>query len=273
MLRLAIVGASGRLGQRVLALALGDEDIEVVAALTRPGSDWLGHDAGEVCGLPRQGLVLRALGPDALGDADVVVDASLPAGTRALLPLLGDRALVTGVTGLAAEDARALDDRSRRAPVLRADNFSVGVQVLRDLAARAAAALPDADVEIVETHHRHKRDAPSGTAAWIARTVAAARAPDPSTVDTRHGRQGVVGARPAGEIGVHALRGGDVVGEHVVHLLLDGERLTVGHAATSRDVFARGALRAATWIAGRPPGAYDLRDVLGLGPVQTAGQG
>jgi 4-hydroxy-tetrahydrodipicolinate reductase len=193
--------------------------------------------------------------------ADVVIDFSAPGATLALAPIAAASgcAVVSGTTGLGDDARAALDRAAAHVPVLWEPNMSVGVHVLTELVRWAVVALGDWDVEVVETHHRAKVDAPSGTALRLADTVASARSGGGRFV---HGRQGKPGARGRDEIGMHAVRGGDVVGDHVVHLLGDGERLELAHRATSREVFAHGALRAARWIAGRPAGRYSLADVL-----------
>jgi 4-hydroxy-tetrahydrodipicolinate reductase len=170
--------------------------------------------------------------------------------------------LITGTTGGGPALDRSLDRHATGAPLIQAANFSVGVTVLLDLVRRAAAALPEADVEIVETHHRGKRDAPSGTALAFGAAVEAGRGP----LARVFGREGAVGVRPPGELAFHALRGGDVVGEHTVWFLADGERVSITHGATSRRTFALGAVRAARWILGKPPGRYGMDEVAGLAP-------
>jgi 4-hydroxy-tetrahydrodipicolinate reductase len=257
-MRLAVVGASGRMGRAVVRLAHAD-GVEIVCAV---GSTDVGRDVGELAGLGPLGTrVVEGLAVLEHARAEVIIDFSAPGATAVLAPLASaaGSALVSGTTGL-GEDARAaLDRASSRVPVLWEPNMSVGVHVLTELVSRAAAALADWDVEIMETHHRAKVDAPSGTAARLAEAVQRARAGGARLV---HGREGVPGARPTGDIGMHALRGGDVVGDHEVHLLGGGERLTLVHRATTRDVFAHGAMRAARWIAGRPAGRYAMRDIL-----------
>lgn len=259
-MNIAVVGAAGRMGRLMVAEILADDALTLVAACTRADSPLLGASSGELAGV-RGGPALCALSSEALAGADVVIDFSLPAGLEQTLDFLGDAALITGTTGLPAATADRLRARAERHAVLAAANFSTGVTVLLDLVARATAALPDADVEIVERHHRLKQDAPSGTALALGQAVAAGRGTSPALV---HGRSGHTGVRPRGEVGFHALRGGDVVGEHEVYLLSQGERILLGHTAQSRLTFVQGALRAARWIAGRGPGRYTLRDVLGL---------
>jgi 4-hydroxy-tetrahydrodipicolinate reductase len=245
------------MGRAVVRLAHG-EGLEIVCAV---GSTDVGRDVGELAGLGPLGTrVAEGLAAVALARAEVIIDFSAPAATLSLAPLAAaaGSALVSGTTGLGEDAREALDRASARVPVLWEPNMSVGVHVLTELVSRATSALADWDVEIVETHHRAKVDAPSGTALRLAETVQRARA----GARLVHGREGRPGARHVDEIGMHALRGGDVVGDHEVHLLGGAERLTLVHRATSRDVFAHGALRAARWIAGRPAGRYTLRDVL-----------
>lgn len=204
-----------------------------------------------------------------LAACDVVVDFSAPDHLTSLLrshaDVLAGRALVVGTTGLHDDALAALDVAARGGPVLVAANFSIGVNVLLELARRAARVLgPDAfDVEIVESHHRHKADSPSGTALALGRAVAQARGVDLGDV-RRDGRSGTSGERPIGEIGFHALRGGEVVGDHAVRFIGAHERIDLGHVAADRALFAEGALRAARWIVGKAPGTYQMSDVLGL---------
>ncbi len=237
--RVAVLGASGRTGSQVCALARAMSGIELVARVSGR----------------------TAWAQEVFADADVVVDFSTPQAVASALPYLGSRALVSGTTGLDPETERALIDHANKAPVLRAANFSPGVALLTGLVRRAAAALPDADVEIVETHHRHKVDAPSGTALALGAAVRSGR--ERPLYDV-HGRVGAQGPRGAGELGYHALRGGDVAGEHTVWLLADGERVSLRHQASSREIFAKGALRAAAWVTARGPGLYGMDDVLGI---------
>jgi 4-hydroxy-tetrahydrodipicolinate reductase len=232
-----------------------------VAAVTRSASSVVGADAGVLAGLPPCGVEVAVVGPGCLRNAEVVVDFSLPGALDALWPILGERALVSGTTGLSPATFAQLHAHAARAAVVWSPNFSLGVAVLLDLVKRAAAALPEADLEIVEIHHRRKKDAPSGTAVALAAAASAGRGAEIPAV---HGRSGAVGERPANEIGVHAVRGGEVVGDHTVWLLGDGERLSLSHLASSRDTFAAGAVRTARWIASRPPGRYTLPQVLGL---------
>lgn len=247
------------MGRAVVRLAHA-EGMEIVCAV---GSTEIERELRELAGPGALfGAGVAGLATIEQARADVVVDFSVHGVTLALAPIAAAAgcALVSGTTGLGEDVREAFDRAASRVPVLWEPNMSLGVHVLTELVGRAAAVLADWDAEIVETHHRHKVDAPSGTALRLADTVLLAR---PAATRLVHGREGKPGAREAGEIGMHALRGGDVVGDHAVHLLGDGERLELVHRATSRDVFAHGALRAAQWILGRPPGRYTLRDVLG----------
>jgi 4-hydroxy-tetrahydrodipicolinate reductase len=204
--------------------------------------------------------------PDVIARSDVIIDFSAVAGLESLLKQdLTGKALVIGTTGLTPEINQALQATARKSAVLVAANFSVGVNLLLGLVAAAARVLAaaDYDVEIVEAHHKRKVDAPSGTALALARAIAGARGA-PLEELRRDGRSGETGARPAGEIGIHALRGGDIVGEHRVHFIGGRERIEIAHSAQDRALFAEGALRAADWIAGKPAGTYSMKDVLGL---------
>lgn len=257
MTRLAVVGASGRMGRAVVRLAR-EAGLELVCAVATTD---VGRDAGELAGIGPIGTVVAdAFAAIEHVRADVAIDFSSPSATLALAPIAAGAgtAIVSGTTSLGDEARAALDRAASRVPVLWEPNMSLGVHVLSSLVARAATDLADWDVEIVETHHRAKVDAPSGTALRLAEAVQKAR----DGTRLVHGRHGRPGARSTHEIGMHALRGGDVVGDHVVHLLGGGERIELTHRATSRDVFAHGALRAAAWIVGKTPGTYTLEDVL-----------
>ena len=257
-MRLAVVGASGRMGRAVVRLAKG-AGVDLVCAI---GATDVGRDAGELAGIGGIGTpIVDGLAAIESSRASVIIDFSAPHVTHSLAPLAASIgvALVTGTTGLDDEGVDALDRAAKRVALLWEPNMSLGVHVLARLVSQAVAALADFDVEIVETHHRAKVDAPSGTALRLAETVQLARA---SATRLVHGRRGAPGARTSEEIGFHALRGGDVIGDHVVHLLGMGERLELAHRATTRDLFAHGALRAARWIESRPAGRYTLGDVI-----------
>ena len=263
MTRVVIHGAAGRMGRRLVALAIEDPKLELVGAMEHAEHDLIGTDAGELAGTGRADVPVDATLPA----CDVVIDFSLPAGTRALLPRCREAGcgLVIGTTGLSDDrDQPAIDAAAADIPILQAPNMSLGVNLLFSLAGRVAKQLgDDYDIEIVETHHRFKRDAPSGTAMGLAKAVceSTGKTIADDLVMDRHGDD--VPRRP-GQIGMHALRSGDVVGRHTVSFGALGEEVTLGHVATSRDVFVRGALRGAKWLAGRKPGRYHMRDVLGL---------
>jgi 4-hydroxy-tetrahydrodipicolinate reductase len=241
------------------------EGARLTAAVEHGGSAALGKDAGLLAGVAANAVAIAGE-PPAAGVADVWIDFSVATATAAVAAAAAERgaALVVGTTGVSADGKAALAAAARRVPVVFAPNMSVGVNVLLQLVADAARLLgPGYDLEIVETHHRLKRDAPSGTALRLAEALAEATGRDLGR-DARYARHGDVGPRSASEIGIQTLRGGDVVGDHTVFFLGLGERIELTHKASSRETFARGAVRAALWTAGRPPGLYDMRDVLGL---------
>ncbi len=257
MIRAAVLGPSGRMGRRVIELVAGRSDMRVAAAIDHPSSPLVGQAIG---GVPVTGDLAGLAG------CDVYIDFTTPDGTEAAARAAREHrvAAVVGTTGLGRGAEQALAALTSVAPVLVAANFSLGVNLMLVIAETAARALGTTfDLEIVEAHHRGKRDAPSGTALALARALAAGRGVELDDVLTTS-RSGEVGARPEGEIGVVAVRGGDVIGDHTAFFLGDGERIELTHRAGSRDLFAAGALRAAAWVAGRAPGRYTMRDVLGL---------
>ena len=264
--RIAVPGAAGKMGRMILKVISETPSTELVAAVERPGSELLGQDAGLVAGLGELGVAIRAELDDALVNAEVIIDFTAPAATAWTVSRAAERevGVVIGTTGLGEAEKRAVWQASERIPIVLSANMSLGVNVLFGLLAQAARALgDDYDVEIVELHHRQKKDAPSGTALAMASVVAEALERDLSKV-ARYGREGQVGARTAEEIGVLAVRGGDIVGEHTAYFCGLGERLEITHRASSRETFARGAVRAAAWLRDRDPGLYDMQDVLGL---------
>jgi len=255
----AILGPSGRMGRALLAAAAGSIAVKVAAALDRADAPSIGKEVAP-------GVTASALIDAALAAAPVYVDFTTPESTAVVARAARGRrvAAVIGTTGLTTDAEAALDALAEVAPVVVAANFSVGVNLVLGLVAQAARALgPGWDAEIVELHHKAKRDAPSGTALAIARSIATARGQDLAEVG-RWARSGDVGPRPDGEIGAVAVRGGDVVGEHTAYFFGAGERVEIGHRATDRGIFAHGALRAAAWVVGRKPGRYDMLDVLGM---------
>jgi 4-hydroxy-tetrahydrodipicolinate reductase len=259
-MRLAIHGVTGRMGQAVTRIA-ASEGISIVGAIASSGSAGLGRDAGEIAGAGAVGTIVTADAASGLLGADVVIDFSQPAALPHLLKLAMREkiAVVSGTTRLDATGERLLDEAAKVVPVLWAANTSLGVQVLAELVTLAVQKLGlGFDVEIVETHHRAKIDAPSGTAERLRLAVEEAR----GELHRVAGREGNVGPRKPDEIGVFALRGGDVIGDHTIHLLGHGERLELTHRATNRDLFARGALRAARFLHGKPAGRYTMADLL-----------
>lgn len=256
-MKLAIAGAGGRMGQALIEAVIADRELQLVAALDVAGSPALGRAAG-----PLQ--VGADLG--ALAAAQVLIDFTRPEGTLAHLDacLKQGKAMVIGTTGLSEAYKTRIAEGAKRIPIVLSPNFAIGVNVVFRLAQTAAKALGDAyDVEIVEAHHRHKVDAPSGTALKLGELVAGALGRTLGEVAT-HGREGDTGERPAKAIGFHAIRGGDIVGEHTVIFAGAGERVEVAVRSQSRSTYAAGALRAAKWLKGRGPGLYDMFDVLGL---------
>jgi 4-hydroxy-tetrahydrodipicolinate reductase len=256
-MKVAVAGAGGRMGQVLIEAVLSDRELQLAAALDAAGSAALGRAAGPV-----------KIGADlgALAAADVLVDFTRPEGTLAHLEACVGRgkAMVIGTTGFSEAQKARIAQGAKRIPVVLSPNFAIGVNVVFRLAQTAAKALGDAyDVEIVEAHHRHKVDAPSGTALMLGELVAQALERDLAQVAI-HGREGDTGERPAKAIGFHSIRGGDIVGEHTVIFAGAGERVEVSVRSQSRMTYAAGALRAAKWLQGRGPGLYDMFDVLGL---------
>jgi 4-hydroxy-tetrahydrodipicolinate reductase len=264
---IAVHGAAGRMGRTVLELLLDDPQARLVAAVDRQGHAALGQDAAVLIGRPEPLRVKLTEDIDAaIAEAQVVIDFSSPLATTVLLERCARAgvAAVVGTTGMGDAGQRALEALSKVAPVVAAPNFSIGVNVLWALAERAVQLLGvDFDLEIIDIHHRQKVDSPSGTALRLAEVAARARGLDPERVNV-NGRSGLVGPRRADEVGVHALRGGDVVGDHTLMLAGPGERVELTHRAHGRHIFARGAVRAAHWVVNRPAGVYDMADVLGI---------
>jgi len=261
-MRLALFGATGRMGLSIVRLAHAAGDVQIVGAIVAASDPALGRDVGELAGVGAVGCVVGADVQSGLLGADVVIDFSVASATRPLFLAAAKQrvAVVSGTTLLGEPELAALDQAAQTVPVVWAPNMSRGVEVLAEVVKHALSRLgAEFDVEIVEVHHRRKIDAPSGTALRLARAVAEVR------TDARllSGREGEVGARTSEEVAVLAVRGGDVIGDHTVHLLGDGERLELTHRATSRDLFARGALAAARFTLGRAPGRYTITDVLG----------
>jgi 4-hydroxy-tetrahydrodipicolinate reductase len=254
-MNIAIAGAGGRMGQALIDAALADRGLTLAAAFDVPGSPLLGRQFGAI--------KVQADPAAAIGAGDVLIDFTRPEGTLAHLDICArlGRAMVIGTTGFSESQQARVLEAAKRIPVTMAANYAVGVNAVYKLAETAARILgDDYDVEIIEAHHRHKVDAPSGTALKLGELIAAVL----KKKDFSFGRHGDVGPRPPKAIGFHAVRGGDIVGEHTVMFAGAGERVEVTVRSQSRATYAAGALRAAKWLEGRAPGLYDMADVLGL---------
>lgn len=266
MTRIGIVGAAGRMGLHLIQAVTAAEEATLTAAVEYEGHPELGQDAALRAGCPAAGVPLSVSLDAAARACDVLIDFSslenLPRTTAAAAE--AGCALVVGTTGLGAAQLELLRTAAGRIPVVQSANYSIGVNLLLGLVRQTAALTgDDFDIEITEAHHRHKKDAPSGTALALRDAVADTLARDPEQ-ETRHGRHGITGERTRTEIGMHAIRGGDVVGDHTVGFYGDGERIELTHKASSRMTFAKGALRAALWTKGKTAGLYAMRDVLDL---------
>lgn len=264
---LAITGAAGRMGKRLIALAMDMQPqvFKLVAALDAPTCAYIDQDAGKLAGVGDLNVMISPRLSENVSPA-VVIDFSVPAATRALIPLCVQRkiGMVIGTTGLTADDQKLIDEAAKTIPILQATNTSLGVNVLLGIVAQVAKQLgADYDIEIVEAHHNQKKDAPSGTALSLAESICKATGKTMEG-DLVHGRHGHEAKRVPGSIGMHAVRMGDVVGDHTVYYATTGERVEIRHVATSRDTFAKGALRAAAFLAGKKPGRYTMANVLGL---------
>jgi 4-hydroxy-tetrahydrodipicolinate reductase len=260
-IKVGINGACGRMGTRIVELVHDDPELAVTAALEYPKHPRLGADIGELCGLGKLGV---AVASDLLAPVEVIIDFSTPAGSLSIMHqcLLRQIPLVVATTGLSQSERAEIEEAAQEIPLLIAPNMSLAVILLMKLVGEAAAKLKDADadIEVLERHHRFKKDAPSGTALEFARVITRA-AGEKRFV---HGRQGLVGERPRDEIGIHAIRVSDNVGEHTIIFSLMGETLEFTHRAHSRDCYARGAVRAAKYLITKKPGLYTMADVLGL---------
>jgi 4-hydroxy-tetrahydrodipicolinate reductase len=265
MLKIAILGAGGRMGQTLIRCARRLNNLKIVAAIEAEQCPFMGKDAGIVAGTMDIGVPVSANVRQGAELADVLIDFSFPSSSARHAALAAElkKPIVIGTTGLNKEENELLKKAAVRTAVLSAPNMSLGVNILNAVIGKIAGQLADYDLEIIETHHANKTDAPSGTALRLAETAAAARG---SSLENSavYGRKGNTGKRIPGQIGILSVRGGDVAGDHTVLFAAEGERLELTHRASNRDCFALGALRAAQWLAKRPPGFYDMRDVLGL---------
>ena len=263
---IAITGASGRMGQMLINAVDGSDQAHLIGVTEYSGHDWIGRDLGECLGRATRGMVVSDDPLEVFAKAQAVIDFTTPKATlhHATLAAQARIVHVIGTTGINHEQIVKLSPAARHTAIIRAGNMSLGVNLLTQLTRKVATALgTEFDIEIIESHHRHKVDAPSGTALMLGEAAAKGRGVDLDTVADR-ARDGITGARQRGAIGFHAIRGGDVVGEHDVIFAAEGERIILRHIATDRVIFARGALRAALWGQSQPPGEYDMLDVLGL---------
>lgn len=260
---IAVNGACGRMGKRILQLAHEDKNLVIGLGLESAGHPDLGKDVGELAGIGPLGVKLTSEIP-VKGPLDAVIDFSTPAGTMAVLQRCVDRQtpLVVATTGFEPHEVKEIEAAAQHTAILLAPNMSLVVNVLFKLVKEAAAALDGKgfDIEIIERHHRFKKDSPSGTALHFAKVIQEALGAMP----IKHGREGIVGERPAREIGMHAVRTGDNVGEHTIIFSTLGETMELVHKGHTRDAYVRGALAAAKFLAGKPAGSYTMNDVLGL---------
>jgi 4-hydroxy-tetrahydrodipicolinate reductase len=266
MIKVAVTGAAGRMGGRIISLVTEADGLEVTGAIEMPGHPRIGEDAGYVAGCGDLGVYITDVLAEALAEADVLIDFTWPEVTLANAGICAElgKAMVVGTTGLDTEQRAGIARVAERTPVVFAPNMSVGVNVCFKLLKDMAKTLGEGfDVEIVELHHNKKKDSPSGTAVRMGEIVADALGRDYPQVANYH-REGMCGERTAEEIGMQTVRGGDIVGEHTVYFVGMGERIELTHRAMSRDMFARGAVRAAGWLGNKEAGLYDMQDVLGL---------
>lgn len=266
MTRIAVPGAAGRMGRNLIDACQQAEGLSLGVAIERPGHDLIGSDAGVVAGVGALGVTIGDNPEAVIGDFDVLIDFTAPAVTLINLELCRHhgKSIVIGTTGFSDEQKQQISDAAKEISIVFAPNMSVGVNLCLKLLDVAARALGDSvDIEIIEAHHRHKVDAPSGTALRMGEVVADALGRDLKDCAV-YGREGNTGARERNTIGFETIRAGDIVGEHTVMFAAEGERVEITHKASSRMTFASGAIRAAAWVVEQPNGLYDMPDVLGF---------
>jgi 4-hydroxy-tetrahydrodipicolinate reductase len=271
-LKIAVTGAAGRMGRELIRAIHAQDGCVLAGAIEQEGSLALGQDAGLLAGLGKLGVVITDDPLDVFAKVDAVLDFTGPAASVEFAGLAANARIVhvLGTTGTSAKDDAAIDAAARHATIIRSGNMSLGVNLLAALTRKVAEALDaDFDIEVLEMHHTHKIDAPSGTALMLGRAAAEGRRVKLDDVSVR-ARDGHTGARRRGDIGFAALRGGSVVGEHTVVFAADGELIELTHRAADRGIFARGAVKAALWGRGKPPGLYSMMDVLGLDQAKPA---
>ncbi|MCC6471679.1 MAG: 4-hydroxy-tetrahydrodipicolinate reductase [Alphaproteobacteria bacterium] len=265
--RIGVAGAAGRMGQMLVRAIATTDGAKLTGGVEAPGSAALGRDLGEVAGIGAQGAKITAEPAPLFAACDAVLDFTVPAATMKHAALAAERGIVhvVGTTALEPEQVKQLEGFARRTPIVFAPNMSVGINLLMALTERVASILggQDWDIEILEIHHNKKVDAPSGTALGLGAAAAKGRKVELSKVAQRV-RDGLTGPRRAGDIGFATLRGGNVTGDHTVIFAGENERIELTHKSSSREIYARGAVRAALWAQGKPPGLYTMRDVLGL---------
>ena len=266
MIKIAIIGAAGNMGLNLVSSVISNENTVLCGATEVPGNTEIGKDAAVLAGHPESGVLITENTAEALADADVLIDFTSPKALNAYLDTALEKKcrLIIGTTGYTDKEFSRIRDAAKTLPIVYSGNFSTGVILLSNLVRRAAKVLgAEADLEIIETHHHRKKDAPSGTALLLANAAAEGKGVDLKD-HAVYGREGQTGARPQSEIGIHAIRGGDVVGEHTVCFFADGERIELTHKASTRKIFANGAVKAAEWLMQRPAGLYSMEDVLEL---------
>lgn len=266
MVKIAVAGAAGKMGSRITALSKEYSELKLAGAFEKKGHPSIGKDIGTIVGIGEIGLKLSGSLEEIINNSDVIIDFTSPESTKENLKLASqkEKAIVIGTTGLSKEDMKEIEPLTKKIPCVIASNMSTGVNLLLKVLKDIAKVLGDEyDIEIVELHHRLKKDAPSGTALKMAQVIAEAVNRNLDDVAV-YARKGMIGERTKKEIGIQTVRAGDIVGEHTVLFGGLGERIEITHKASSRDTFARGALRAAIWLSGKPAGLYDMQDVLGL---------
>lgn len=266
MIKVAITGVAGRMGGSIVSLLKHEKDIEIAGAAEREGHPVIGKDVGTVIGAGEIGILISEKIEEAASSADAIIDFTTPGATlrNAEYASKTGKPVVIGTTGFSEEEKRRLEELARSFPCVISPNMSVGVNVMFEAARRLTELLGDEfDIEIIEAHHKHKADSPSGTALKLGEVIAEAARRDFKEA-ARFERYGRIGERKKNEIGIQTIRGGDVAGEHTVMYLGMGERIELTHRASSRDNFAGGAIRALKWVVGKPPGIYTMKDVLGI---------
>ena len=264
-IKIIVTGAAGRMGKMIIQTCVKDPDVKIVAGIEQAGSPFLGKDAGETAGVGSLGAVIVDDLAKVVKTCDVVIDFTFPAVTLANLDICSQngKKMVIGTTGLSTAEVEIVRKAGQSVAVVQSPNMSIGVNLLFRIVADVTKVLSDYDIEIVEAHHNQKKDAPSGTAEKLAQIAAEARDKSLEEIGV-YGRKGIVGARKKGELGIHAVRGGDIVGDHTVLFAGEGERIEVKHQAHSRMTFAAGAVRAARFLATKDKGFFTMKEVLGL---------